>query len=295
MDKYIEFINKLGLFVKIINLESLIDYYKGSCLKNENQVCYSNLKNSLNECLREYQLLLNENKYENRDHLKREILDEWDNVSKILLSDNVYNVRNKDGKLIYGMILEIVKVDLDFSSIYLFLIENDLYDPNVACWVSLEPFYSILPMNNLLLFKEANKRVILDSRTDFHILRNASDTFEYASYYYRHTSNEEEKMYWHEYLLWTLSGNLSVLDSRRFKELNKKIYWNYTPLVYQIYGDETFAYLADYLSLDEAIEKQCCNTLYPSEERTKALDFYIKELEKRGVTNSHLLELKKSC
>lgn len=293
MDKYLEYINKLGLFLRIINLESLIQYYRKVCLNNVNEECYSNLKNSLDNCLVNYQLLLDESRYRTRDELKKSILSEWHDIAKILLKNNFSNIRNKDGKLIYGMILEIVKEDLDFGLIYLFLIEHNLYDPNVACWTSAEPFYTILPTNDFPSFRKANKKVILDKRTDFHILRNGDDIFEYASYYYRSSGNEEEKKYWREFFLWALSGNLSVLDSKRFKDVYRKWCWDYKPLVYQIFEKGIFSYLVDYLCTDEGIYRQCCNALYPTDEQAKALDFYIKELENRGITSPHLLELKK--
>lgn len=293
MNKYIEFINKLGLFSNIINLELLIEKYKIACSKPDNQACLANLKNGLDNYLVGYQLLLEQNHYRTRDELKKEILHDWESISKILLNDNYSNIRNDNNKLIYGMILEIIKEDLDFSSIYLFLVEHNLYDPNVACFTSLEPFYTILPLNDLILFKEANKKVILDNRTDFHILRNGSDIFEYASYHYRYCSSQEEKNYWHDYFFWALSGNLSVLDSKRFQALNSSLCWDYPPLVYQIYENEIFAYLADYLSTDGGILIQCQNALYPSGEQSKAIDFYIKELEKRNISNDNLLKLKK--
>lgn len=292
MSEYLKFINKMGLYCEIIGLESTIAYYQGACANPGNKDCFINLKNSLDSYLKELEQLLKSNNYLDREELKKEILDKWSDISEILLKEENYDERNQYNKVIYGMVLELVKEDLDFSSIYLFLVEHGLYNPNTACWISSEPFYTILPTNDINLFKEANKKVILDERTDFHILRNASDIFEHAWYCYKSATSELEKYYWHDYLLWTLDGNLSILDSKRFKAVNKKLSWDYKPIVYQIFANEQLTYLQDYLSTDAGILKQCQNTLYSSSTQLEAIDFYIRELEKRGIHNRHLLELK---
>ncbi len=293
MSNYVDFINKLGLYSAILELEELISYYKGACVNNREEECFNNLKNSLDKHMEDKRRILSSNSYMDRDSIKKELLDDWKYLSKSKTLSEYYEIKNQRNKLLYGMIEEIVSKDLDFSSIYLFLIEHNLYNPNMACGVSLEPFYTMLPVNDLELFRAANKKVITDERTDFHILRNGMDAFIYACYCYKDATRDTEKDYWHCYLLWALQGNLSILDSLRFQSVDKIISWDYEPIIYQIFSDRSLNFLVDYLCSEEGILRQCHNSLYPCETQAMAVDFYIRQLNKRGIQSNCLLNLKK--
>ena len=86
---------------------------------------------------------------------------------------------------------------------------------------------------------------------------------------------------------------MSVLDSIRFQSIDKKISWEYEPVVYQIFSDESLNFLADYLCSEEGILKQCKNSIYSCASQIKAVDFYLGKLEQRGIYNLHLANLKK--
>lgn len=293
MSNYIEFINKLDLYCQLLELEELISGYQVSCINNRDQDCFHNLKSSLDKYVKEYQDILKNNDYKSRDELKKNLLDIWSNNQIGESLSEFYIIKNENYKSIYGLIEEIVSKDLDFSHIYLFLIDHGLYDPNVACGISHEPFYTLLPVNNIIMFKDANKKVIMDSRTDFHLLRNGTDIFDYVCYFYNQATNITEKDYWRCYLLWMLQSNLSIFDSLRFQSVDKKISWEYEPLVYQIFSNDKLCFLMDYLCSSEGILRQYKNAKYPSDTQKKAIDFYIDELDKRGIYNPHILDLKK--
>lgn len=288
---YTQFLNYLGLYSYICNLENSIDYYKKACSKNQkDEIAYKNLKERLEKYKGEYQRL---NEPLSKLKLKNIILNEWNLIAKQILNDSkLFQKVDSMCKLpIYALVLYLVKYEMEFKEMYEFLINHDLYDSNSCIGNSSEPFFSLLPQKNFHIFCTLNEKVIKDRRTDFHILQNGSDYFEYRLF--DRKQNPQDKEYWNNHLLWCLQSNLSVLDSRRYKSIEKISCWEYTPNIYEIFKKENhLELLIAYLLTEEGIQKQYENSIYPSVERNRAIDFYIKKLSEIGKESILLKKLK---
>lgn len=286
------FLNNLGLYNEILLLQKIIDSYKIMCSNNREDVeVYNRFYSSLKQYYKEYQKLLHPL---SKEHLKNKLLLEWNLIAPKLL-ENPEWIEKTDiyCKLpIYALVQNIVKEELEFFEFYAFLIENKLYNPNISVGVSEEPFFSMLPKKNLNIFSSLNELVIKDKRTDFHILQNGSDFFEYCLYWLK-TALSQDKKYWEQHLLWCLENNLSVLDSKRYQSIKKENSWDYIPNIYEIFNKENHLdAFVSFLLTEEGIQIQCKNSIYPSIEREKAIDFYCERLIEVGKENSLLKRLK---
>lgn len=292
MEIYNQFLNDLGMYNRLLSLQKIITTYEHWCGNENEKECLGRLRKSLEGFQLQYQVISNSL---SKEALKSKIFANWNFISQILLKEpKLIEERDLEFKLpIYALVQDIVRSEIDFITIYAFFIENNLFDPNCSVGVSNEPFFSMIPQKELNIFSHLNEKVITDKRTDFHILRNGSDVFEYGIFFLKESKTAYEKEYWHKYLLWCLQSNLSVLDSMRYMSAKKKICYEYTPNIYEIFRPENHLDdLAKYLLSEEGIKKQYENSIYPSKERDKAIDFYMKKLTEVGVEASLLRRLK---
>lgn len=291
METFISFLNNLGIYNKLLSLQKIIEDYIIMCSTNKEDIrVYNRLHKSLKLYQDEYQKIIQPL---SKTHLKERILSEWKWIAPMLIKNpKLIEERDSSCKLpIYALVQTIVKEELDFYEIYAFIIEHKLYNPNINIGISDEPFFAMIPKENLDIFCSLNEVVLKDERTDYHILQNGSDFFEYSLYHYK--AKAKDQKYWKKHLLWCLQSNLSVLDSKRYKSLAKKNGFDFCPIIYEIFNEKNnLDFLVSFLLTEKSIYIQCKNSIYPSIERNKAIDFYCEKLEEIGMENILLKSLK---
>lgn len=297
MEEYLEFLNLISLYNEIIDLDDHISTYIKCCENNkDDKKTHANLTKRLEEYKNRRMNILNSNGIPSYIPLLYNIITKWDDIVKkgILFNIDINSILDKNGKPLYIIILSIVNKREEFKHIYKYLIENGLYDPNRIYGVSDEPFFSILPDFSIYDLKECNKKVTTNSETDFHILRNGTDMLYYALVSLKEAKGIEERDYWCEYIMWCLQGSYSVLDSKRYQSTLKKVTYDYVPKIFNLYSSEFYVpqNVRDYLLTEECVIKQCENSIYPSQERNEAIDFYVSKLNIDENVKKRLVDLK---
>ena len=282
MISYQQFINKAKDYQDLLMLrQEIMDYeYFIDRNKEESRVVKNFLERS--QAKKELEIkILNQNNIISPKDLKEKILEQWSNFyERMLIKEEDINLCstscNKTKNLpLYAVVQNIVLKDHDFISIYQTIIDNGLYDPNYPCGTSNEPFFTMLPIHPLQSLSNINEKVTKDKRADFHLFCNGTDIIERAIWYARNGDTEEDRNYWHSYILWCVQGNCSLLDSKRFYSSQKKKTYEYTPSIFALFERiKDFPKIKEYVLAEEGVEKQISNSIYPSNRRNVAIDFY---------------------
>lgn len=281
MLEYTSFLNTIGIYLDLLELDKIIQTYQKMMTNNINEKeIYENLKNTINFYQQEKNVILGNNKMED---VKEEILSMKDFILNYLLDnkeqlDTLTLYHSKIGKRrlpLYAIFQEIVKCDISFFNIYVSLIQNNLYNPNFAYGVSDEPFYTLLPIEPIDLFYQINQIVIGNPKTDFHILRNGSDVIAHALNCLSNSENERIENYWKDYIMNAVKGSCSLLDSRRYHGV---LNYEMNPSIFNIMQHPKLERVQAYLLSEQGANKQLENAIYPSLERDKAIDFYIERI-----------------
>lgn len=294
MKFYIEFLILIEKLKRILILEKMINDYKISIEQNQDcPTILPNLTKSLMNYQHEQLTLLK--KYKNKEELIEQIFGYMPSIKELISQTKIDSElkTNEKSLPLYGLILEIVQKREEFVDFYNFIIEQNFYNPNGICGISDEPFFSMLPTNSLAQIKESNKKVMMNSQTDFHILRNGSDFIECIIFWYHKTKSLEEKEYWQELILCALKGTGSILDTKRFDYISKKYFYEQEPTIFTLFKEENkeLRIVKEYLLTEEGIKKQYENALYPSHRRNEAIDFYQSLIEKEELKRD-LIRLK---
>lgn len=284
MVKYKSFLNTIGTYWDLLELDKIIQIYQKMMIKNINEKdVYKNLKNTRNLYQYKKNMMLENNKMKD---VKEEILSMASSILNYLLDnkkelDTLYYSKIWKRKLpLYAIFQEIVKYDISFFNIYDLLIKNDLYNPNLEYGVSDEPFYTLLPIEPINFFYQINQKVIENPETDFHILKNGSDAIECALYFLSNSENEMKENYWKDYIMSAVKGSCSLLDSRRF---HRRLTYEINPSIFDIMQHPKLERIQTYLLSEEGANKQLENAIYPSLERDEAIDFYIERIADSNI------------
>lgn len=267
------------MYWDLLVLDELINFYQGQMLNNiDEKEVYENLKNSRDSYQKQKDIILGNNTMEDS---KKELISGFNFIFNYLVEntkelDTLYFSKGENRRLpLYAIFQEIVKRDMDFYDIYRRLIQNNLYNPNLEYGVSDEPFFTLLPIEPVDAFYQINQKVIANSKTDFHILRNGSDAIEDALYHLSNSKNQMVSDYWKDYIMTSIKGNCSLLDSRRY---HRTFSYEVTPSIFHVLPHLELSKIRDYLLSEEGIYKQIENAIYPSIERDKAIDFYVEQI-----------------
>lgn len=290
---YINFLNRVGTYWDLLVLDELIKLYQGQMVNNiDEKGVYENLKNSRDSYQKQKDMILGNNTMED---IKEEILSRCDLIFNYLIEntkelDTLYSSKRANRRLpLYAIFQEIVKKDMDFYDIYRLFIQNNLYNPNLEYGVSDEPFFTLLPIEPINLFYQTNQMVIANSKTDFHISRNGSDAIENALYHLSNSKNQMVRDYWEDYIMTSITGNCSLLDSRRY---HRTFFYEVTPSIFHVMSHLELQKIRDYLLSEQGIYKQIENAIYPSLERDKAIDFYVEQIKDSSM-QKRLQQLKR--
>ena len=297
MNEYLEFLNLVSLYNELLSLDSSIKNYTKSCENNkDDEEVLIKLTKRVEQFESKKREVLITNGLDSYIPLLCGIIDRWEKIVKKEILFNIdINTTTENNKLpLYGLIQSIVNKTQEFKFIYKYIIENELYDPNHAIGVSDEPFFSLLPNYLIEDLKDCNNRVLTNPNTDFHILRNGTDMIEYALISLKKAKNKEEKEYWENYIMWSLNGSCSILDSKRFTFSSKKFSYEYKPTIMNIFSYEFSEneHIINFLLTEEAAIKQYDNSLYPSKSRNDAIDFYVSKLNINENIKRKLVSLK---
>ena len=292
MEQFKQFLDAIGTYWDILELEECVLLYQNMMINNkEDKEVYERLKITRDSYMQQKAIILGNKRIEG---LKEEILSSWNLIHEYLLNnrkelDVLYTSKRGKRRLpIYAIIQEIVKQDITFFPIYQQLIQNNLYNPNLEYGVSDEPFFALLPTENLEQFYQINQSVISNPNTDFHILKNGSDIMEYAMFYLSESQNEMTKKYWEDYIWNAIKGSCSLLDAKRFHGV---LPYEMEPTIFPIMHYPKLERIKDYILSEQGINKQIENAIFPSLVRNKAIDFYIEQIKDSGM-HKKLLPLK---
>lgn len=280
MNQYEIFLNAIGTYLDLLMLEEKIQIYKKMMDNNRDEKeVYKNLKNAMLDYQSEKSMLLGNSQIEK---MREDILDMWSSIQNDLLELPIlyHSKVRKRGLPLYAIVQEIVKYDLTFLDMYQFLIQNNLYHPNFAYGTSDEPFFSLLPDDPINCFYQLNMLVIQNPQMDFHILNNGSDIIKDALYYLSDSQDEVHKNYWKDYIMAAVKGNCSLLDSRHYHGVSN---YEMEPSIFQVMNHPELEEIQSYLLSEQGISKQIENSLYPSLERDKAIDFYIERINNISI------------
>lgn len=147
----------------------------------------------------------------------------------------------------------------------------------------------MLPIEPLDTFYKINMKVINNSTTDFHILRNGTDIIQYAFFQQTESQNERLKEYWQDYIVNAIKGSYSLLDAKRYRGI---LSYENKPNIFDIINRDDLTELNNYLLSEQGVENQIRNALYPSIERDYAINFYLEHLPNRKINKK--LELLKT-
>lgn len=201
------------------------------------------------------------------------------------------NLFNYNKRPIYVDIMtHIRKENLDMIPIYSDLILNRLFHPNRnGCGTSNEIFWTSLP--NIAFeksLKDLNKLVICDERTDYHLLGNGSDLincFLGTLIAGQSTNYSDDKIKYNiEIIDHIFRNNCSILDT--YRDNGNWRGNHYQPLIHLLFEKEYCDEAKDmienlrlYLLSPAGITNQISVTKYPTIERNKPIDYYIKLIE----------------
>lgn len=284
MVKYTNFLDTIGTYWDLLELDETIQIYQKMMINNMNEKdIYENLKNTRNNLSAQKNMILENNRMKD---VKEEILSMTGSILNHLLDnkkelETLYHSKIGKRRLpLYAIFQEIVKSDISFFNIYDLLIQNDLYNPNLEYGVSDEPFYTLLPIEPINLFYQVNQKVIGNPQTDFHILKNGLDSIECALYFLSNSENETEENYWKDYIMSAVKGSCSLLDSRRF---HGRLTYEMNPSIFDIMQHPKLERIQMYLLSEQGANKQLENAIYPSLERDEAIDFYVERITDSNI------------
>lgn len=283
MIQYTQFLNAIGTYLDLLELDAHIQLHQKMMDNNKDEIeVYQRLKNRKDSYQQEKDAILENNPIENG----KEILSMWGFVQNYLLDNpkelnTLYSSKKGRRELpVYALCQEIVKYDIAFYDMYCFLIHHNLYNPNFEYGFSDEPFFTMLPIDPIEQFYQINQMVVAHPETNFHILRNGSDVIEWALHYLSTSKDTITRDYWENYIMTAIKGNCSLLDSKRYHGVFSL---EVKPSIFCIMQHSHLESIHSYLLSEQGICKQIENALYPSLERDKAIDFYIERIEDTNI------------
>ena len=218
-------IEKLNDFNQLCEYFFLIEYYDGMAARNELDGEFSKLDE------RKLYLEKIDNIYKkygvNNLNLMANIIEkDIDNTQLYTSFDlcrNIIFIMNS--KLYNGSV---------FKRLYKDVIIGEMYNPNWNIGVSGEPFFTVLPVVPELY--ETNLMVYKNSKLDWKILSNGTDSFMIFVFRYLNSKNEQEKEYYFKIINLALKAStIDLISHDRYKSETKRIrYYNYPSIEDQI-------------------------------------------------------------
>lgn len=121
-----------------------------------------------------------------------------------------------------------------FGKLYKNIIVGEMYNPNWNIGSSSEPLFTLLPVAPE--FYDINLMVYKNSKLDWKILKNESDSFMYFVFRYINSKDEQEREYYFKIINYALkSPTIDLISHDRYKTEDKKVrYYNYLSIEDQI-------------------------------------------------------------
>lgn len=228
---------------------------------------------------------------------------EFKNLLEIFKQQKTYfkSIYTGFSDTIYKDLLYLINLDnYDLIEIYDEIVKKKYFNPNIGgCGTSNEKFWCSLPDVNCGLENiiELNRKIILDSRVNYHLISNGMI---YINVFCEKTLRESkcslnEKLYYFNLVADAIKLNkCSILDTKFIDGIKEKEDNNLIKNIllgdYQIELMGLVSDLKKYLLSNNGLNQQIINSRYPTIKRNESIDLYLSAINGEDNVSSELVK-----